>query len=56
MMRVCPALRVGLSDPFDLQGIQGPPQVKTPQGATCAVLAISLRFKQLARGLHGAFA
>jgi hypothetical protein len=33
---------------FDLQIIQGPLQVKTPPAA-CAILRISLGFKQLAR-------
>jgi hypothetical protein len=35
---------------FDLQIIQGSLQVKTP--AACAILRISLGFKQLAHGLH----
>jgi hypothetical protein len=35
---------------FDLQIIQGSLQVKTP--AACAILRISLGFKQLAHDLH----
>jgi hypothetical protein len=41
---------------FDLQIIQGLPQVKTLLVAAPRILRISLGFKQLARGLHAVVA
>jgi len=40
---------------FDLQIIQGLPQVKTPPAAPALLFRISLSFKQLAHGLHAGF-
>jgi len=40
---------------FDLQIIQGLPQVKTPPAAPALLFRISLSFKQLAHGLRAGF-